>query len=110
VEAQNPHPRESAFRINALNGQVKYWDGNRPLETRKAPKKLNPLYNAARSGFRDILVQAHGQEVAREPMVSVELEQVASSTAFDPGRGAGLNANLIFKQSGFPAGCMLPHE
>jgi hypothetical protein len=69
-------------------------------------KKLNPLYNAARSGFREILVQAHGQEVARELMVSFELEQAASSTAFDPGRGAGLNANLIFQQSGFSCGVL----
>jgi hypothetical protein len=75
-----------------------------PAETRNAPKKPNRVYNAARSGFREIRVQAHGQEVAREPMVSSEFIQAASSTAFDPGRGAGLNANLIFKQSWFSCG------
>jgi hypothetical protein len=92
--------------VNALIGEVKYWDGNRPLEARNAPKKPNPLYNAARSGFREILVQAHGQEVAREQMVSFELKQAASSTVFDPGRGVGLNVNLIFTKSGFSCGML----
>jgi hypothetical protein len=91
--------------VNALIGEVKYWDGNRPLEARNAPKKPNPLYNAARSGFREILVQAHGQDVAREPMVSSEFIQVASATVF-PGRGAGLNVNLIFTKSGFSCGVL----
>jgi len=95
--------------INAVIGEVKYWDGTRPLETRNAPKKLNPLYNAARSGFREILVQARGHEVAREPMVSSRLIQAAPATVFDPGRGAGLNVNLIFKQSGFPVVYLFPH-
>jgi hypothetical protein len=75
-----------------------------PAETRNAPKKSNPVYNAARSGFREIRIQAHGQELAREPMVSSEFIQAASSTAFDPGRGAGLNTNLIFKPSWFSCG------
>jgi hypothetical protein len=73
-------------------------------QTRNAPKNLNPLYNAARSGFRDILVQANGQEAAREPMFSSEFIHATSFTAFDLGRGAGLNANLIFKQSKVPCG------
>ena len=85
---------------------MKYWNGNRPLEARNAPKKPDPLYNAARSGFREILVQAHGQEVAREQMVSFELEQAASSAAFNPGRDAGLNVNLIFTKSGFSCGVL----
>jgi hypothetical protein len=86
-------PRQALIFVRILSGFAS--------EARNAPKKLNPLYNAARSGFREILVQAHGQDVAREQMVSFELEQAASSTAFDPGHGAGLNANLIFTKSGF---------
>jgi hypothetical protein len=76
-------------------------------EARNAPKKPNPLYNAARSGLREILVQTHGQEVAREPMVSFELKQAASATAFDPGRGAVHNVNLILTKSGFSCGVLV---
>jgi len=61
VKAENPHPRESACLINALIGEVKYWDGNRPLEARNARKKPNPLYNAARSGFEEFSFRHTGK-------------------------------------------------
>jgi hypothetical protein len=39
-------------------------------------------------------------------MVSFELKQAASATAFDPGRGAGLNVNLFFTKSGLSCGVL----
>jgi hypothetical protein len=91
-------PRQALIFVRILSGFAS--------EARNAPKKPDPLYNAARSGFRDILVWAYGQEVAREPMVSSEFIQAASATAFDPGRGAGHNVDLIFTKSGFSYGVL----
>jgi hypothetical protein len=46
--------------LAALIGEVKYWDGNRPLEARNAPKEPNPLYNA-RSGFEEFSFRHTGK-------------------------------------------------
>jgi hypothetical protein len=91
-------PRQVLIFVRILSGFAS--------EARNAPKMVNPLYNAARSCFREILVQAYGQEVAREPMVSSEFIQAASATVFNPGRDAGLNVNLIFTKSGFSSGVL----